>query len=710
MKINNLIFILLLFALVTAGCSDDRDFNGGDNYITSFRLEKDGISFNGSISTINNEIVVTVPENILLNNATVNITISENATISPDPSSIKDWTAEQTFVVKGYNGTERSYKYKLERGVVSRNGDIKLLTQEDVNAFADMGLTEINGNITIGAASGSDSIHTLAPFSKLTSIKFGLTINPTYAGKNLDDLKNLKKLGSLKVVELNNTLEEINLPQLEYIVTGINIDLPKRLQKILLPELKHVDRGIYISKAEVLKMLDLGKLETVIEDFTLDGGWGTNVLDEFKIGSLKSVGGSFKVSNWQELKSLSMPNLDNIYKLELSSLKKVEKIDLSYLKTIKSDFQISNNDLLTNLNVSSLTTIGGDFNLNYLPSIPSFDGFKSLSSVDGKFTLSNLDKLKDTKGFKSLKSVGKQFDISYMAAVEDNLDGFSSLSSVGVGGVSINDVSFKTFSGFNLKNVERIGIYAQNITSIREIDLTRLNIEKSIILNNIMSEYTLKGANVFDGELSFEGCAPKVVEGYSELGTLKFSLSSNKYPNYSFPTTKVKKDLSISMYNFEGFKMPNLIEAGGIVTIFIMSETLALELPKIKSMGSLEIGSPVMRKLSLPALETINGDCRIITANYMGEFEEFNIPKLKTINGTLDFSGEYYTNNKLTNLDFFATLNSLKAVTIKYNKVLVDFSGLKNALSSISEKGWIVTDNAYNPTYTDAKAGKLIKP
>lgn len=710
MKINNLIFILLLFALVTAGCSDDRDFNGGDNYITSFRLEKDGISFNGSISTINNEIVVTVPENILLNNATVNITISENATISPNPSSIKDWTAEQTFVVKGYNGTERSYKYKLERGVVSRDGDITLLTQEDVNAFADMGLTEINGNITIGAASGSDSIHTLAPFSKLTSIKFGLTINPTYAGKNLDDLKNLKKLGSLKVVELNNTLEEINLPQLEYIVTGINIDLPKRLQKILLPELKHVDRGIYISKAEVLKMLDLGKLETVIEDFTLDGGWGTNVLDEFKIGSLKSVGGSFKVSNWQELKSLSMPNLENIYKLELSSLKKVEKIDLSYLKTIKSDFQISNNDLLTNLNVSSLATIGGDFNLNYLPSIPSFDGFKSLSSVDGKFTLSNLDKLKDTKGFKSLKSVGKQFDISYMAAVEDNLDGFSSLSSVGVGGVSINDVSFKTFSGFNLKNVERIGIYAQNITSIREIDLTRLNIEKSIILNNIMSEYTLKGANVFDGELSFEGCAPKVVEGYSELGTLKFSLSSNKYPNYSFPTTKVKKDLSISMYNFEGFKMPNLIEAGGIVTIFIMSETLALDLPKIKSMGSLEIGSPVMRKLSLPALETINGDCRIITANYMGEFEEFNIPKLKTINGTLDFSGEYYTNNKLTNLDFFATLNSLKAVTIKYNKVLVDFSGLKNALSSISEKGWIVTDNAYNPTYTDAKARKLIKP
>lgn len=59
-----------------------------------------------------------------------------------------------------------------------------------------------------------------------------------------------------------------------------------------------------------------------------------------------------------------------------------------------------------------------------------------------------------------------------------------------------------------------------------------------------------------------------------------------------------------------------------------------------------------MRKLSLPALETINGDCRIITANYMGEFEEFNIPKLKTINGTLDFSGEYYTNNRLTNLDF----------------------------------------------------------
>lgn len=94
----------------------------------------------------------------------------------------------------------------------------------------------------------------------------------------------------------------------------------------------------------------------------------------------------------------------------------------------------------------------------------------------------------------------------------------------------------------------------------------------------------------------------------------------------------------------------------------------------------------------------------------MGELEQLNIPLIKTINGTLNFSGDYYTNNKLTNLEFFAVLNSLKAVTIKYNNALVDFSGLKNALNSVSADGWNVSDNAYNPTYTDAKAGKLIKP
>ncbi len=710
MKIKNLIFTLLLFAFITVGCGDDSDFYGRDNYITFFQLEQNGISFNGSISAVDNEIVVTVPENVSLNDAKANIVISENATISPEPSSIKDWTVEQTFVVKGYNGTERIYKYKLERGVVSRDGDITLLTQADVDAFADKGLTEINGNVTIGAVSGSDSIHTLTPFSKLTTLKYGLTINPTYAGKNLDDLKNLKKLGSLKVVELNNTLEEINLPQLEYIVTGINIDFPRKLQKLSLPELKYVDRGVYINKAEALKILDLGKLEAVVEDFTLDGGWGENVLTELNLSSLKNVGGNLKISNWQKQSTVSMPNLESVYKLDLSSLKNAKKIDLSHLKMVKSDLQISSNDELITLDLSSLTSVGGDFTLSYLPQITSFDGIKALSSVEGKFSVSNLNKLKDTKGFKSLKSVGKQFDISYMAAVEDNLEGFSSLSSVGGGGVSINGVSFKTFSGFNLKNISSIGIYAQNISSIREIDLTGLKIEKTITLNNIETEYTLKGADVFDGELSFEGCAPKVVEGFSELGTLKLSLSSSKYPSYSFPTKKVKKDLSISIYNFDGFKMPNLVEVGGLVTIFVMSETLALELPKIKSMGSLAVGSPIMRKLSLPALEEINGDCTIITANYMGELEELNIPLIRTINGTLNFSGDYYTNNKLTNLDCFSTLTSLKAVTIKYNVALVDFSGLKNALNSISEAGWAVSDNAYNPTYKDAKSGKLIKP
>lgn len=168
MNINKtgIILLSLLGTILFSACSDDdSDFNGGDSYITSFQLKQGDVTLSASISQT--EIVITVPENLLLSGATANVLVSENANIEPNPVSVTDWDMDQTFIVTAYNGTKSTYSYRVERNVVSREGDVILLTQADVEEFATLGLSRINGSLTVGAATGADSVYSLKPLSGL---------------------------------------------------------------------------------------------------------------------------------------------------------------------------------------------------------------------------------------------------------------------------------------------------------------------------------------------------------------------------------------------------------------------------------------------------------------------------------------------------------------------------------------------------------------
>ena len=66
MKINNLIYIVLLGIIVSlTSCEDDDSlFSGNENYITSFRLVQQGDSYAGIIK--GDSLILSIPENLSL--------------------------------------------------------------------------------------------------------------------------------------------------------------------------------------------------------------------------------------------------------------------------------------------------------------------------------------------------------------------------------------------------------------------------------------------------------------------------------------------------------------------------------------------------------------------------------------------------------------------------------------------------------------------
>ena len=95
-------FILFCFAALcfTACSDDDLEFSGiegKDHYISDFALNVGGITYQATIA--GDKITVEIPYNTDLKGATAAYTLSEGATINPNPSTIQDWENEWKFVV-----------------------------------------------------------------------------------------------------------------------------------------------------------------------------------------------------------------------------------------------------------------------------------------------------------------------------------------------------------------------------------------------------------------------------------------------------------------------------------------------------------------------------------------------------------------------------------------------------------------------------------
>jgi len=399
--------LLLVAGLSMAACKKTNDnFQGHDNFITSFSLKKGGISFSAAIT--DSSIIITAPDGFSLDSAIATVAISENASIYPKPSAIVEWDDESLFVVDAHNGEPKSYKYTVRRSSIPVNGSVVLATQADVDAFGKLGATEITGNLIIGAPAGTDSITSLAALYKLKKIGYSLVIYPTFAATDIVGLDNLQSVGTELKIEGLNDLVTMALPSLAN-AGSISINNPLS-ETVTFPKLTHVSGALNINAP--LNSMSFPNLSQVDGDLALttDPSTGAALIEDLSFPVLTSAG-SIAVSNFRQTTKLDLPSLTTLSTgdLNISNLTALYNLNCPVLQKTKGIITIPDPYVatrLTQISFPALTQTGGvAITINSLNSID----FPVLTTITGNLnidaqsypantTLTNLD------GFAALKS------------------------------------------------------------------------------------------------------------------------------------------------------------------------------------------------------------------------------------------------------------------------------------------------------------------
>jgi hypothetical protein len=689
--------LLIITAASVAGCNSEEEspFSGKDNSIVAFTLVKDGVTLKGAVSP--ETIVITAPERFSLSGAKASVTVSENATVEPDPSTITDWDVTNTFTVTSYNGTKNTYAYSVERHLVSRDGDVILLTQADVEAFAaEFDADQINGSITVGSDSGKDTVTSLTGLERLKVITGNIIINSTYMG-DVTVFENLEKVDGLKI---STNVKTVRFPNLSVIHSSLtfqeewNSTATKTLD---FPELKVIDKDLLIS-TDSLETMNFPKLQKVTGNITAQGrGYGLN-LSSIDFPELQKAGGDVHIYKCKQLEHFSAPKLE----------------------TVSGNFTVEECPLLADVNCLSLKTVGGNISLFPLSNVLTSLQFPALTSAEN-LMIDNAPNLTSLR-FPALKYIKDAMSLGGMNLV--SLEAFNALDSVG-GQLYLSNLP--NLSSLRLSSLKKINmLYVYQLNNIAEIDLRGIKVNSLELYGTVRSDFTLIGDDDFPGQILFnlsstDISVPLTVRGFKNVGNIIFSAAEpadfpwleNVTGLLNMPAGRSAKVISL----------PNLKSAGGI-QIGVFSDLETLNLPKLETITgytdtrgsvtgfSYSLSSPALSVLELPALKSVTGNITVSGLNsnsyYSYKLSDIRFPALESLVGTLSITGSNYA--LFTDLSGFDKLKSVGGITISGFPELKDFEPLKNVIPLENPVFWKISGCGYNPSHQDMIDGKYVQP
>ena len=440
MKLSSYITVCLLLATVVFNSckKDNGPFEGRDNTIASFQLKKGDVVLQAAIKQ--DSIVITAPGSFSVAGVTPTVVLSEHARISPDPATITNWDQPLDFTVTAYDGLVKTYKYVLQRNIISTDGDIVLMKQADVDSLAALQLGRINGALTIGKPEGADSIYSLEKLLTIKNIQGELIINPTFAGKDLKGLENLETIGGFRIGQdlysytqgpLMN-LKTISFPKLTNIRSNMIVN-GAGITSLQMPVLTSIDLDLQLIFIDSLKTIEFPKLQRVLQSVLVQGSFvGNGALETINFPALETIGGDLVCIQYNNLISAKFPALTTAASVSLAGAPVLTTVEAPKLKTVAAGVDFSYSPALTTLNLAALTYVGASFSIANSTAIENLNGVQSLTEVGAEFNLISLSLLKDISTLKTLKKVGTNLQLSYLDQLTDqNLTSLSGLNSVG---------------------------------------------------------------------------------------------------------------------------------------------------------------------------------------------------------------------------------------------------------------------------------------
>lgn len=524
MKEKISLFLVFVGLLCSCDCEHSA-FEGNVGSIVAFTLSDNSTSY--PLTIYKDSVVFNAPDKLDVAQLMAKVTLSEGATITPDPTTQRDWSKPMKFQVTAPNNQVREYVYKIN---LTPSGDYYdkiayLTTQQEVNDFAAKGYSKAFG-IRIESVNTEDQrIVDLSGLSTITEITTTFHLE-NYYGETLVGLENLKSATTIEIS--NRTIQSIsldNLTKITNLVIGFVYSAPQPatcsgLTSFAAPNLEYI-AGDFILRSEIKDYSGLQNLKKVEGEMILqNAAINFRGLEKLAEVNYLTITGSSALETCEGLSGLKVVNkllrFSFLNKLATLNGLAIEQVDQLVLNNIQK---------LVDLTALSSITKLESLEINGLAAIGSLEGLHNLKTVNGNVFLQFLGvaygdgpRLADFKGLRSLETIGGTLSIQQCPKVT-SLDGFEKLKSVG--GIKFSGLrTLANINGFsNLENVTNtLDISGSLITTLAP--LAKLKSFQSIVLksNSKLVDYcAIKSLLVEKGSDSFTFMGNKYNPTLAEL-------------------------------------------------------------------------------------------------------------------------------------------------------------------------------------------------
>lgn len=352
------------------------------------------------------------------------------------------------------------------------DGDVVLLTQQEVDDFGSNNFLEITGSLTIGDNTGIISdITNLDALSSLETLGNYLAIYNNDQLENLNGLSGITSIGGDLLVGMNDLFIEIDgLSNITTIGGALEIysnDLLQNIQGI--SNVTSLGGGATIRRNESLASL-VG-FPSMVEINGPVSIRDNNALTSLEgLDNLRSVVGGFEVSNESQLANISaISNLESVQGIFVLSGTRITEINgFNNLTLVSGGIEIASNSQLTSILGFSNITSTGSVRIQYNDQLESISGFEGLTSIMGDLNLVVNSSLTSIDTFTNLSVI--EGELRFSSTSTSDMGFLANLTFVG-GAVYIgNSSTLVSLSG--LGKLEQIGngliISNTQITSIAD--------------------------------------------------------------------------------------------------------------------------------------------------------------------------------------------------------------------------------------------------